>query len=279
MNSKSSRDLTEWHPCFAFNIWDITSAKAVIDAAKEKDSPIFLQISSKVFNEINPEEFIYVIKDYINKTNTNVLVHLDHSSDIDQIQKAIEIGWDSVMYDGSHLSIDDNINNTNKVLNIAQKYNVLVEAEIGQVKGVEDDKYIDQESIVFLEDVQYFVSHTNVDMLAVAIGTAHGQYGKNMPNIDYILLNQIEKIINIPFVVHGGSELSNETLKKLFSHKNVKKINISTDLKQAYRLGIVNSSQIGLLDEKGFNPIRIEKQIYESIKQVAISKLEVLKEI
>lgn len=86
-------------------------------------------------------------------------------------------------------------------------------------------------------------------------------------------------MLDIPFVVHGGSELPKSTLAKLFSHNNVKKINISTDIKQAYRVGIVNSMNLGLLEQNGFDALKVEKQIYESIRTVAISKLKVLEEI
>jgi len=113
----------------------------------------------------------------------------------------------------------------------------------------------------------------------VAIGTAHGQYGANKPNINYELLGQIANLTKIPFVVHGGSELSDETLKKLWKFENVKKINISTDIKQAYRKGILESIKQGLLEEKGFDVLRVKKQIYESIKSITISKLKVLEEI
>lgn len=268
-----------YYKTFGFNVWDVDSAKAVVDATSNQNSRIFLQMSAKVFDKIDQEEFINNIKRHVNKNGGSVIIHLDHSRDIDQIKRAIELGWDSVMYDGSHLPLSENINKTNTVVEIAQKKNVLVEAEIGQIKGVEDGIIVEREKQILLEDVQKFVSCTNVDLLAVAIGTAHGQYGDREPNINYALLKQIEKTIETPFVVHGGSELSNETLKKLWSYKNVKKINISTDIKQAYRAGIVNSKRLGLLEENGFDALKVESQIYESIKAVAISKLKVLGEI
>lgn len=264
---------------YAFNVWDINSAKAVIDAAIGKERPIFLQISSKVFDEIDSDEFITSTKNYIFKNKADVIIHLDHSRDIEQICRAIELGWDSVMYDGSHLSIEDNIFNTMKVVKIANKHKVLVEGEIGQVLGVEDDISVDKEVKITIEDIERFITLTGIDLLAVAIGTAHGQYGGNKPNINYELLGQIANLTKVPFVIHGGSELSDETLKKLWTFENVKKINISTDIKQAYRKGILESMRKGLLEEKGFDALRVEKQIFETIKSVAVSKLKVLEEI
>jgi len=276
---KESNNRTIYDNYFAFNVWDIDSAKAVIDASREKERPIFLQISSKVFNSINPDEFISVIKNYIFNYDVEVLIHLDHSRDIKQIERAINAGWDSVMYDGSHLTLEENISNTAKVVGIAKMKNVLVEGEIGQVLGVEDDINVDKGFQVKIEDIERFITLTDIDLLAVAIGTAHGQYGANKPNINYELLGQIANLTKIPFVVHGGSELSDETLKKLWKFENVKKINISTDIKQAYRKGILESIKQGLLEEKGFDVLRVKKQIYESIKSITISKLKVLEEI
>lgn len=279
VNYFDKKEIIKKNICFAFNVWDINSAKAIIDASLELLHPIFIQVSAKIFDTIDAEEFIYVVKRYINIKKAKVIIHLDHSQNIKQISKAIEFGWDSVMYDGSNLSLNENINNTNIIVDISKKMNVLVEAEIGQVKGVEDDICVEKNSEVLIEDVQKFISSTNVDLLAVAIGTAHGQYGNILPKINYDLLKQIGEISDIPFVVHGGSELTDDILKKLISHNNVKKINISTDIKQAYRNGIIESTKLGLLNEKNFDALKVQKQIYDNIKSVAISKLRILKEI
>lgn len=175
---------------FAFNVWSVNSAKAIIDASLEMKQTIFIQVSAKVFDEIDTEEFILSVKKYIHKKNASVIVHLDHSKDINQIRNAINLGWDSVMIDGSHLPLKENIALTNRVVDLAKTKNVLVEAEIGQIKGVEDGIIVDRETSVSIEDVQNFVSSTNVDLLAVAIGTAHGQYGEMQPNINYTLLKK-----------------------------------------------------------------------------------------
>lgn len=176
---------------FAFNVWDINSAKAIIEASKYLELPIFLQVSSKVFSQMEAKEFISSIKKYIRNQSADVIIHLDHSRDINQINRAIELGWDSVMYDGSHLPIHENINNTIKVVEIARKNKVLVEGEIGQVLGVEDDISVDKEVRIRIEDVDRYITSTNIDLLAVSIGTAHGQYRGNKPKINYDLLKQI----------------------------------------------------------------------------------------
>lgn len=261
---------------FAFNVWDINSAKAVIDASKLKDKLSFLQISSKVFRKLDKEEFIYAIKRYAHYKDTRVVIHLDHSKDIEQIKEAIQYGWDSVMFDGSHLSLEENIRITNEVSNICKFEGVLVEAEIGQIKGVEDDINVTDNCIVNLKDVEKFIKDTNIDMLAVAIGTSHGQYGNKIPKINYDIIQEVEKLTNLPFVVHGGSELSSEVIRRLFSYRNVKKINISTDVKQAYRKGILAAIEYGLLEGSGFDANKVNEMIYNNISELISSKLEIL---
>ena len=262
--------------CFAFNVWDIESAKAVVDGASDMGCPIYLQMSARVFDSIDISEFIDVIKRYINTKEIDVVLHLDHSRDMDQLIKAIDMGWDSVMFDGSHLSLSENVEMTNKISKYARDKGVMLEAEIGAIAGVEDDIESSTTEIVHIDEVSQFIAEVRVDLLAVAIGTAHGQYGTSTPKIQYELIDDIYKISEIPFVVHGGSELSHVELKRLFSHRNVKKINISTDIKQAYRNGILESLELGLLEEPGFDATKINSKIYESIKNCVIDKLKVL---
>ena len=266
------------HKMYAFNVWDIETAIAIIDASVEEKQPIFIQISSKIFYRIHFQGFIYVIKKYITKVKANVIIHLDHSRDINQIVEAIDAGFDSVMYDGSNLNLQENIINTAKVVNLAKNKNVLVEGEIGQILGVEDDININEETPFSIQDVEKFVTSTGINLLAVAVGTSHGHYEKT-PKINYEMIYKVSKISKIPFVVHGASGLSNEILKSLWNISNVKKINISTDVKLAYREGILTSKRLGLLDEIKFDATKVKCQIYESIKDLAISKLKVLKEI
>ena len=278
MISKSSnKRILKKH--FAFNVWNINSAKAVIDAAVECNQTIFLQISSKVFDEIEIEEFTSVIKNYISRKNASVIIHLDHSKDIKQIERAINLNWDSVMFDGSNLPLEKNIEITNEVTKLAHNKNVMVEAELGIIKGEEDGISYENDVFVKIDDIQKFVSSTNIDLLAVAIGTSHGQYNGKEPSINYDLLGNITRLVSVPFVVHGGSELSNETLIKLLKYRNVSKINISTDIKQAYRMGLINASNQNLLNEKGFDPKKVERLIHDSIKKKAISKLKNLEVI
>lgn len=261
---------------FAFNIWSIESAKAVMDAAAQTGCNIILQTSMKAFEQLDKEEFYVYVKSYEQKKKIKAYLHLDHCRNIDYVRKAVECGWDSVMIDASDQSLDDNIRITNEVTEISKKKEVLVEAEIGQICGQEDEISAIETGIARIEDISKFIENTDIDMLAVAIGTAHGLY-KGIPAIHYDMIDRVAKITDIPFVVHGGTGLTDEMLLKILSHKNVKKINISTDVKLAYRRGIEESIQEKAMEISGFNPLKIDKFIHDSIQSMTTNKLRLLR--
>lgn len=260
---------------FAFNIWDIASAKAIMDAAQIKQKPIILQTSMKAFSLMDLEAMRFFVTTYAKKKAIPVYLHLDHCKKIEMIREAIAAGWDSVMIDASDKLLDENIELTNYVTELAHEKNVLVESEVGQVSGVEDDITVSGTGVARVEDIQKFLKNTNVDMLAVAIGTAHGQY-TGIPDLHYDLLQQTGKMTKIPLVIHGGTGLSDDTLRRLFSYQNVKKINISTDVKQAYRLGIERCYKEQEIKEKGFDPLKVTGWIHDSICKMTMEKLSLL---
>lgn len=260
---------------FAFNIWDIASAKSIMDAAQIKQKPIILQTSMKAFSLMDLEAMRFFVTTYAKKKAIPVYLHLDHCKKIEMIQEAITAGWDSVMIDASDKLLDENIELTSYVTELAHGKNVLVESEVGQVSGVEDDITVSGAGVARVEDIQSFLKNTNVDMLAVAIGTAHGQY-TGIPSLHYDLLQQTGEMTKVPLVIHGGTGLSDDILRRLFSYHNVKKINISTDVKQAYRLGIENCYKEQEIKEKGFDPLKVTGRIHDSICKMAMEKLSLL---
>lgn len=260
---------------FAFNIWSIESAKAVIDAASQLRKNLILQTSSKAFIQMDKEEMRFFVTNYAKNKGVRIYLHLDHCKQLDLIKEAIRFKWDSVMIDASKLSLEENIRLTNEVCGIAKEYGLPVEAEVGQIAGVEEDIQVKEAGVARLKDVQTFISRTNVDMLAVAIGTAHGLY-RGVPKLHYDLLLQVMQITDTPLVVHGGTGLTDDVLCKLLSYHNVKKINISTDVKLAYRQGIYESLQNGSLEETGFDPLKVTKEINCSICHMVKGKLALL---
>ncbi len=260
---------------FAFNIWDINSAKAVIDAAADRKRNIILQTSSGVFSRMDAEETRIFIKSYAEKKEISVWLHLDHCKDMRVIEEAISKKWDSVMIDTSDLNIEENIDKTRQVIEKAHKVNVLVEAEVGQIKGIEDNIAVRDPRKAGREEIRRFLEETEVDMFAAAFGNAHGMY-KGKPKLDYDLIDYVAEISRVPFVVHGGSGLEDMEIRKLSQKENVKKINISTEVKLAYREGILKSLEAGMLEEDGFQAIYVEKAIHEAIYRMTYNKIGII---
>ena len=197
---------------FAFNIWDINSAKAVIDAACNTNNNIILQTSASIYKKIDVESIQRFVKYYSEKNNIKVWLHLDHCKDIDMIKEAIDKKYDSIMIDASDMELEKNINIINRVVDIAHKKNVLVEAELGQIKGVEDNISYNGDSVVQYKEIDTFLKNANMDMVAVAFGNAHGIY-KGTPKLKYDIVRYVTVKTNRPFVVHGGSGMSDVILK------------------------------------------------------------------
>lgn len=260
---------------FAFNIWNIESAKAVIDAASRVKRNLILQTSTKAFLQTDKEEMRFFVTNYAKNKGVHAYLHLDHCRKMDLIKEAVHFQWDSVMIDASELSLEENIRQTNEACKIAKEYGVLVEAEIGQIAGVEEEISVQEAGVARLKDVETFLHRTEVDMLAVAIGTAHGLY-KGAPKLHYDLLEQVIGLTDIPLVVHGGTGLEDDVLHRLLSYKNVKKINISTDVKLAYRQGICESLERGNLEAAGFDPLKVTEAIRLSICNMAKEKMMLL---
>lgn len=255
--------------CFAFNIWDFESAKAIIDAASIIKQDVILQTSTSVFSVLPLRVFSSFVKEYSEYKEVNALLNLDHCKDKKLLFSAIDNGWDMVMADGSSFSVEENIRFTNYVTDYAHGNNVLVEAEVGQVKGIEDNLNVREDEVASKEDIALFLDSTDIDYIAVAFGNAHGEY-KVEPNLHYELVEYTTSITDKPFVVHGASGLSNDILIRLSSINGVGKINISTDLKMAYKRELEKS----LSNWK--QPIDASSTIYNAVMDVAISKMKLL---
>ena len=262
---------------FAFNIWDLESAKAVIDGAYEMKQDVILQTSVGIYKSIAPKAFIKFVKEYAKEKKINVWVNLDHCKDIELTKDAIDNGWDMVMFDASSLPLHENIKYTNEIIKYAHDRNCLVEAEVGQVKGIEEDIEVTNEAIASKDEIKQFLDSCDVDMIAVAFGNAHGNYVAP-PVLHYDLVEYTTSISNKPFVVHGGSGLSEDVLKRLIRIDGVKKINISTEVKHAYRQGIINAKENGLFEEETFQAQNVCNKIHDYISSLVKSKLELLKQ-
>lgn len=256
---------------FAFNVWDTESARAIIDAGEETGHGVILQTSARVFRQLPAGEFAAWVRSYAGKRGVPVYLHLDHCSDLQEIFDAIDQGWNSVMLDASRLPLEENIAQTRQVTAAAHQHGVLVEAEVGAIGKTTDAEI----ATAGWEDINAFLAQTEVDLFAAAIGTAHGLY-HGAPHLDFDLIRRIGERTEVPFVIHGGTGLSAGTFQQLLDCPNVKKINISTDVKQAYRRGILLCEKEHLLEQAGFEATKVEQKIYREIKEMARQKLQLL---
>lgn len=219
----------------ATNIYNLISLKGVLKSAEENDSPIIVSLAEVHLDSFTIEDAAQIVSYYGNKSNQEIVLHFDHGFTKELVIKAIDYGFTSVMIDGSSLSFDENVRLTKEIVEYAHPKNVSVEAEIGHVGGGES--YIapedDKSDLTTVQDAIKFVELTNVDSLAISIGTAHGEY-KGTPYLDFERLEQIAKNVDVPLVLHGGSGSGDENLKKAVK-LGICKVNIFTDLCNAAR--------------------------------------------
>lgn len=214
----------------AFDTMDRVFTESILNAAEKKGVPVILMVVPPVVEAPDAELFMAYAVDRCIRSSVPVALHLDHAPSFECCMKGIKLGCTSVMFDGSALPYEENVAITRKVIEAARACNVTVEAEIGHVAGHEgnmlDGNVADESSYTTVEEAVQFYKDTDVDCLAVAIGTVHGVY-KGTPKIDYDRLDAIREALPIPVVLHGGSGLVAEDYKKLVSH-GINKINFFT---------------------------------------------------
>lgn len=218
----------------AFDTMDTITTEAILQAAEEKRTPVILMVVPPSVSGENAV-FMNYLTERCRKSSVPVALHLDHAPTFEDCMRGISCGCTSVMFDGSSLPFEENVAITKKVIEVAHACGVTVEAEIGHVAGHEgnmlDGNVADPSCYTTVEEAVKFYEETNVDCLAVAIGTVHGVY-KGTPHIDYERLDEIKEKLPIPIVLHGGSGLTDEDYKKLVEH-GINKINFFTAMSLA----------------------------------------------
>ncbi len=234
----------------SFNLHCIEMLPAYFRAAQKSNSPLMIQISTGTAQYLGYKLLVDSVCSLAESENVPTCLHLDHCSDITSIETAMNAGFSSVMYDGSHLNIDDNIANTRIVVEMARPKNITVEGELGAIGGSEDGKAVADEDITIttVEDAVRFVHETQVDMLAVSVGTVHGLYtGK--AQIRHERLKAISEATRTPLVLHGGTGVSDEDMR-LAVTEGINKVNVGTEMnvqwvgqcKTTFEKGKVNDS-------------------------------------
>ncbi|HSH36540.1 ketose-bisphosphate aldolase, partial [Schnuerera sp.] len=202
----------------AFNVNNMEIVQAIIEAAEETNSPVILQASQGGLKYAGVEYIAALGRLAAEKAKVPVALHLDHGTDFDQVMLCIRHGFSSVMIDGSRFDLEGNIAITKKVIEVAHAVGVSVEAELGKIGGTEDDIVVDEREATFTDpnEAKKFVDETDVDYLAIAVGTAHGVY-KGEPKLDFDRIKTIKEKLNIPLVLHGSSGVPKEAIEKAVS--------------------------------------------------------------
>lgn len=210
----------------SFSVVNMEMIMGAVRAAEELRSPIILQVAEVRLKHAPLHLIGPMMIEAARRANVPVAVHLDHGIRPETIRQALDLGFSSVMFDGSQLGLDQNIAMTSEIVQLAKKYGASVEGEIGKVGGSEDNSEDIQMVITHVEDAEKFSRCTGVDALAVAIGNVHGVY-KSEPNLQFDRLREIHQAVKTPLVLHGGSGISVEDFRKCIKF-GIKKINVQT---------------------------------------------------
>jgi len=275
-----------------FNINNMEILQAVVRAAEKMRAPIIAATSEGAIKYAGIEYLYSLVQTAARISKVPIALHLDHGTNLETVKKAIQIGYSSVMYDGSHLNFEQNVEITREIVKLAHKKGIAVEAELGTIGGAEDE--IKSRQIIYTDPMmaELFVKRTGCDFLAVAIGTSHGAYkfsGKTSLRQD--ILKEIKERVKIPLVLHGasgvpaavvrqakeyGAELtgvygvSNSQIKEAIKN-GVNKINTDTDLRLAFDAAV---RKFVKTKPKDFDPRHILSPARDKIQKVAEERIK-----
>jgi fructose-bisphosphate aldolase class II len=214
----------------AFNTHNLEMVQAIVKAANNQKTPVIIQTSEGTAMYVGMKTLVAVCKSLADEYGVDVDLHLDHAKKWDNIREAVDAGFGSVMYDGSALPFKENVLGTKRVVEYAHAAGASVEAELGTVGGTEDGVVVDSDAVRLTEPSQAveFIDKTDIDALAVAIGTNHGQY-KSKTHINFEVLKSIYEVAKRPLVIHGGTGVSDEDIHHVID-LGIRKFNVGTEL-------------------------------------------------
>lgn len=253
-----------------FNMNNLEFTQAIIEASEEEKSPVILGVSEGAMRYMGLEYTVAMAKAAAEKSNIPIALHLDHGSSFEVAMKVIRAGFSSVMFDGSHHPFEENIELTKKVVAAAHAMGISVEGELGTIGGTEDDLTVDEADAMLTNPKEAidFYNATGVDALAMAVGSAHGMY-KGEPKIHFEIIEEVSKQIDIPLVLHGGSGIPDDTIKKAVS-LGIGKINVNTENQVAMTEKI---REVLANDSKVYDPRKYLGPGREAIKEVVRGKI------
>lgn len=216
----------------AFSVYNWETVNAAIKAAEKVQSPVILALAERYLDYMDIEVFAEMARITATKTRMPVSLHMDHAYKSESIIRAIKAGFSSVMFDGSHLSFEMNVQKTREIVELAHAAGVSVEAELGSIaRGENSDEEAGEDILTDPKMAGIFVEQTKADFLAPAIGTVHGMYASK-PQIDIDRLAEIQQQTSKPLVLHGGSDTPEDRILATIS-RGIRKININTEISMA----------------------------------------------
>jgi fructose-bisphosphate aldolase class II len=256
-----------------FNVHNMEDVQAVIWAAEELQTPVIVMASESTVKYAGAAFIASLVRTAAEQVRVPVALQLDHGHTVEIVKECIDHGFTSVMIDGSRLPFSENVALTREVVKLAHAHGVSVEAELGRVGGKEDDMDVAAHEAFLTnpDEAVEFVRLTGIDILAPAIGTAHGLY-KGRPKLDFARLQEIAGKVDVPLVLHGGSDLPAEVLHETI-RCGIAKVNIGTDLKYAITDGI----KAYLKDNpEEFEPRKVFGAARDAGKRLVMEKIRLL---
>jgi fructose-bisphosphate aldolase class II len=253
-----------------FNMNNLEFAQAIMEAAMELKSPFIYGVSEGALKYMGIEFTVAMAEAAAKKSGVPIALHLDHGSSFEVAMKCIRAGFSSVMFDGSHHPYEENIKLTKEIVKAAHAMGVSVEGELGTIGGVEDDISVEEEhaNLAKPEEAIRFYEETGVDALAIAVGTAHGMYSGE-PNIHYDIIEKVSAAIPVPIVLHGGSGVPDEMIRKSIQ-AGVGKINVNTENQVAMTETI---REVLAKDAKVYDPRKYLTPARKAMVEIVKSKI------
>jgi ketose-bisphosphate aldolase len=216
----------------AFNMYNLETLQAIISAAEELRAPVLVQVNAGTAEFMGQQTVANLVRQLAAAATVPVALHLDHGKSFDEVMTALRLGYTSVMFDGSSLSLEDNADATREVVKVAHSMGAPVEGELGRIAGSKAGEDLAESDLTTPEGAKAFVEATGVDSLAVGVGTQHGLY-RQPPALRFDLLEGIARQVALPLVMHGGTGVSGEDIQRAVS-LGISKFNVATGLKVGF---------------------------------------------
>ena len=252
----------------AFNCENMEMIQAIVSAAEAMRAPVMLQTTPGTLRYASASIFAASVAAVAKDATVPVALHLDHGNSLALVQEALEAGYSSIMIDGSHLPLEENIALTKQAVDICYDRGIPVEGELGRIGGKEDDTISEDAVYTDPDEADLFVTETRVSALAIGVGTAHGVY-TTPPVLNPELVSVLRGRLQVPLVLHGASGLGEDVIKDLIA-RGINKVNVATELRLAYTKAI----RLFLAQDKDcFDPKKYGAQGREMVKQLVMSRM------